>query len=72
MGAYSDHGVARLANRDIDGAISDFTQAIELDPNLAEAYFNRAAAWRAKGEGDNALADFNKSIRIDRRYASRR
>lgn len=60
-------GTARIATGDIDGAIADPTQAIELDPNLAEASFNCAAAWRAKGNSEKAFADYHQSIRINPR-----
>jgi hypothetical protein len=39
------------------------------DPNRAEAYFNRTAAWSAKGDEASALADYNKSVKINSRYA---
>jgi tetratricopeptide (TPR) repeat protein len=58
-----------MVKGDIDGAIVDFTQAIRLAPNLAEAYFNRAAAWTAKGDNDDALADYDETIRLDARCA---
>jgi tetratricopeptide (TPR) repeat protein len=34
---------------EFDKAIADFSKAIELDPNYAEAYFNRAYAYHRKG-----------------------
>jgi tetratricopeptide (TPR) repeat protein len=35
---------ANERNADIDRAIKDFSRAIELQPNLANAYFSRGAA----------------------------
>ena len=43
----------RLA--DYKGAIEDYTQAIKTNPNYANAYRNRAAAFRALG--NTAMAD---------------
>ena len=38
---------------------------IELDPKLALAYSNRAAAYRNKGDYDRAIADATKAIELD-------
>ena len=45
-------------------AIIDLNKAIELDPELAEAYFNRGSTYYYKGQEDLALADFNKVIEL--------
>jgi tetratricopeptide (TPR) repeat protein len=84
---------------DLDGAIADFTRAIELDRNYAASYFSRGLARRArfstwtvqsatsqksiqlnpiaeayldrgavlkdKGDRDGAIADYTKAIRIE-------
>ena len=41
--------------------MTDFTVAIELDPRLAAAYFNRASA-RQSEEIGRALEDFLKTL----------
>ena len=41
-------------------AISDFTKAIELNP-IAEAYLDRGAARKDKGDRDGAIADYTKA-----------
>src|SRR4030095_4210001 len=46
---------------DLDGAIADFTSAIELDPKLAIAYKNRGEARQAKGGATGADADFKSA-----------
>ena len=40
--AYNERGMERAENEDFAGAIADYTAAIALDPNYAEAYYNRA------------------------------
>jgi Flp pilus assembly protein TadD len=38
----SERGVARTKKGDLNGAIADFAKVIELKPDNAEAYDNRA------------------------------
>ena len=60
--AYSDRG-------DYDRAISDYTQAIKIDPNCALAYYNRGNSYKDKGDFDQAVRDYNKAIEIKPDYA---
>jgi len=51
-------------------SIADFTKkAIELVPQLAEAYNKRAHAYYKQGELDKAIADFTKAIELDPQLA---
>jgi tetratricopeptide (TPR) repeat protein len=68
-GAYNDRGLARFEKGDLDGAISDYTTAIEIDPRYTHAYYNRGIARRAKGDLDGAIADYNKYIEMEPRDA---
>src|SRR5258708_674519 len=43
----------------------DFSQAIELDGELAIAYFSRAAAYQGKGDLDRALSDWNQVVHLN-------
>ena len=52
-----------------DQALADFTKAISLDPNYAQAYANRGLVYRKSNQLDLALADFNKALSIDPNYA---
>src|SRR5262245_60670466 len=45
-------------------ASQDFAQAIERNPNDAEAFFKRGVAYGRKGQYDNALDDFDQVIRL--------
>jgi tetratricopeptide (TPR) repeat protein len=47
---------------DYDMAIADYTQAIELNPNYAAAYFNRGLAFRRKGDLDHAAKAYADSL----------
>lgn len=54
-----------MLQRDIDGAIADYTKAIELKPDYADAYFDRAGLKRdEKGDLNGALADYNRAVEL--------
>lgn len=41
---YFNRGFARQANGDLEGAVADYTKAIEVDPSYLRAYLNRGNA----------------------------
>ena len=53
----------------LDKAIEDYTKAIELNPQHANAYHNRGLAWSKKGDRDKAIEDYNKAIELNPQYA---
>src|SRR5437867_4479928 len=62
-------GNAKRDRGDLDGAIADYTSAIESRSGFAEAYNNRGEARRLKGDLDSALADFDRAIETKPRLA---
>jgi tetratricopeptide (TPR) repeat protein len=66
---YNNRGRARAMKGDREAAISDFTRAIELEPDSPVAYSNRGNVKSEKGEHDSAIVDYNKAIEIDSNYA---
>ena len=56
-----DAGLRLLRSWDYEGAIRAFTEALRLDPGLAEAYENRALAYRRLGRDEEAEDDLGKS-----------
>jgi tetratricopeptide (TPR) repeat protein/predicted Ser/Thr protein kinase len=74
--SYVNRGIARNGLNDFDGAIEDYTKAIELaEPvndrtNLTNAYSNRGAAYKFKGELENALEDLNTAVELGTENAS--
>src|SRR5204863_530623 len=63
--AYNKRGIAKGVKGDIDGAIADFTRAIELYPKYGTAYNNRGLAKKNKGDLDGAIADCTRAIELD-------
>jgi tetratricopeptide (TPR) repeat protein len=55
----------RMEKKDLDRALTDYGEAIRLDPTRAWVYVGRATAWHAKKEYQKAIADFNVAIRLD-------
>lgn len=62
-GSYIAQAYSKL--EDYKEAIADYTQAIEIDPNYADAYYNRGIAHRKVGDTQAAIADYTQAIKID-------
>jgi tetratricopeptide (TPR) repeat protein len=61
-------GESRSAVKDYDGAIAEYTLAIQLKPDYAEAYNDRGFAYYLKGEAEPAIADFSRAIALRPNY----
>jgi tetratricopeptide (TPR) repeat protein len=70
---YSGYSKANL--KDYNGAITDYTKAIELNPNLAIAYNNRGLQKCDLKDYYGAIADYTKAIELNpnnaKAYSSR-
>jgi tetratricopeptide (TPR) repeat protein len=53
-----------------DQAIADYTRAIELNPDLAEAYNNRAYIYMVKKEYALALPDLDRALQLRPNYVN--
>ena len=49
---------------DYDRAIEDCNTAIKLQPDYADAYANRGAAYRSKDDYDRAIEDQTTAIKL--------
>lgn len=67
--AHNNHGVARLATGDPEGAIADYDRALSLDSAYAMAYTNRGMAHLARGDFEQSLRDYDAAIAFDPTYA---
>src|SRR6516225_6934827 len=63
---YRAHGIAAYRNGDLNGAIADFDQAIQLDPKFAAAYIDRSIVFYRLRKFSRAFADIAHAKRIER------
>jgi tetratricopeptide (TPR) repeat protein len=56
---------AKYKNRDYLGALTDYTQAIQINPDDALAFCCRGVVYYRLGDEENATIDYNRSIEID-------
>jgi tetratricopeptide (TPR) repeat protein len=63
-GDLVNRGIEKARSGDLDGALSDFDHAIELNPQNDAAYYNRAQARRLKNDSVGAIADYTKAIEL--------
>ena len=61
----NNQGLIYNNNGEYDKAMSEFTKAIELDPNFALAYGNRGWVYIKLGQYEQAVADCTKAIELD-------
>jgi len=61
---FSNRGVEWRLKQDYARAISDYDEAIRLDPDYADAYYNRCVAYNRQRKYDRALPDCSKAIAL--------
>jgi len=62
---FSQRGINRFEKNDLEGAIADFTKAIELNGHQLEfCFYFRGIALYRRGRLDDAIADLGKAITL--------
>lgn len=62
--AHYNRGIAHSHLSQLDKALADFNQALQLDPNLAAAYNNRGMVHYRLSQFDKAVSDLDTAIRL--------
>lgn len=62
---YFNSGVENSKNGEIELAIEDYTHAIELKPDYADAYYYRGGAWLRLGEWEKARSDLQTARKME-------
>jgi tetratricopeptide (TPR) repeat protein len=68
VGALKYRGVFEVRQRDFGQAIKDFSAAIALDSDNAEAFSNRALAYQMSGDLDRALPDYDRALSLNPKF----
>jgi len=63
--ALYKEGFARFAQKDLDGAIAKYQEALEADPAFTLAWSALAMAHSRKGEIDEAIAAGHKAVDLE-------
>src|SRR5262245_39601535 len=67
---YYNRAIAYRQKSDLDNAISDYNDAIKINPKHARAFNNRGTIYKEKGDLDRAIADFSEAIRLDPKFTA--
>ncbi len=67
--AHNNLGNTLFRHGNVAEAVSCFTRAIELKPDLAEAHTSLGVALASQGHVDEAIAEFKEAIRVSPDYA---
>jgi len=70
---FYQSGRSMMSKGDVDAAVADFTEAINMDPSMADAYFMRADAYSQTGKTIPAESDYIRAgeiYRTQKRYAT--
>jgi tetratricopeptide (TPR) repeat protein len=65
-----NRGLELASQADLTGAIAAFTEAVRVNPWLADAYYQRGLAYYDLGELQKAVFDYNEAIKHNLRQAN--
>ena len=68
---YFNSGYDKAQVKDYYGAIADYTKAIEINPNYANAFLNRGISKEILGDLNGACADWKKAARLGNEDAAK-
>jgi hypothetical protein len=62
---FKDLGLYYLNKGQLDRALANLTEALQLDPKMARAYYHRGIVWSKKSEPVQAITDLTMAIQLD-------
>jgi len=62
---YVEQGLVHAKSDHYQAAIEDYDKAIELDPDDADAYYNRGCACDKLGQASNVQRDWDKARSLE-------
>ena len=73
--SYFYRAVVHQALKNFDEAILDYTKALQINPKMTDAYYNRAEILLSRKDVENpdlerAVADLEKAIELDDKFVS--
>ncbi len=68
-GAFHNRGAAYRLQGDLVRAITDYNEAIRLNPSDVDTFYIRGNAFAAQRDYDHAIADYSSAIRLDAGFA---
>lgn len=65
---WLEKGNSYYLKRKFFDAIDCYTEAIEINPDFAEAYYNRGRSYQYINKHEKAIEDFAVSAKLDKKY----
>lgn len=62
---FFDRGLLKAKQKDYTGAIEEFTKALELNPQMISAYYQRALAYYDLGAIPQAVFDYDQVLKLN-------
>ena len=63
-----NEGVELYNNQQLEDSLSKYDQAISINPNCKEAYFNKGLCYQSLNDNNKALECFDLALRLDPNY----
>ena len=68
--AFAFRGGVYQRKGELDRAIQDYDQALQLDPNDATTFYNRGVAYGSRRQWDQAVQDYDQAVRLEPKFAA--